>query len=89
MKIVFIVSSILCIIPTIFKGITHVLLDIRNSHRVDFARSKGYIYFFPYDKEVSEKDEKLKRVCNYFQKLSILFLIVFIMTFLIRLIVGQ
>jgi hypothetical protein len=89
MEIVFIISLVFCIIPASLKGIIHVTLDVRNGHKVDFARSKGYVYLLPYDKVVSGEDEKLKRICNYLQRLSIFSLIVFIIIFLVRFILSQ
>lgn len=89
MQTIFIISLIFCIISATAKGIIHVILDVRNGHRIDFARSKGYVYLLPYDKEVSEDNEKLKRVCNQLQKLSIGSLLIFIIVFLLRFVVGR
>lgn len=66
------------------KSIIHVILDYRNRHKIALTSSKGYVYFLPYDKDVQESDEYLKRVCNYLQKASIFFLIIFIILFMIR-----
>lgn len=89
MEIAFIISLFFCIIPATLKGIIHVMLDVRNGHRVDFARSKGYVYLLPYDKDVSEGDEKLKRACNYLQRLSAFSLAAFIIIFVARFILSQ
>lgn len=89
MEILFIVSLLTCIISTILKGVIHVALDIRNKHNVDFARSKGYVYFLPYSKNVSEEDEKLKRICNFLHRVFIISLIIFIIVYLVRYIVNQ
>lgn len=71
------------------KGILHIILDYRNGYTITFASAKGYIYFLPYDEEVSEKDEKMKHLCNIFQKLSVFFLIVFILAGLTRTILNS
>lgn len=84
MEFIFIISCIFLVISVIIKGVTHVALDIRNGHKVEFARSKGYDYFLPYDKDVSLEDQKLKRLCNRVQKLFIFFLFIFIIVFLTR-----
>lgn len=89
METAFIISLIFCVIPAILKGIIHVSLDVRNGHRVDFARSKGYVYLLPYEKEVSEEDEKLKRICNYIQRVFVFSLIFFIIISLTRFILSQ
>ncbi len=89
MEIAFIISLVFCIILATLKGIIHVMLDVRNAHRVDFARSKGYVYLLPYDKDVSEVDEKLKRSCNYLQRLSAFSLVAFIIIFVARFILRQ
>jgi hypothetical protein len=60
------------------KGVVHLILDVRNGHKIDLTSARGFVYFLPYDRDVSEKDEKLKIVCNLFQKLSMLFLVIFI-----------
>jgi hypothetical protein len=89
MQTAFIVSLIFCIIPAIMKGIVHVALDVRNGYKVDFARSKGYVYLLPYNKDVSDKDEKLKRICNYLQKGVVFFLIIFVIVFFVRFVLSQ
>ena len=81
MEIAFIISLVFCIIPATLKGIIHVMLDVRNVHRVDFARSKGYVYLLPYDKDVSEGDEKLKRLSAFS---LVAFIIIFVARFILR-----
>jgi hypothetical protein len=66
------------------KSIIHVILDYRNRHKIALTSSKGYVYFLPYDKDVQESDGYLKRICNYLQKVSIFFLVVFIILFMAR-----
>lgn len=89
MTIAIIIGLIFCFLTATLKGITHVILDIRNGHKIDFARSKGYIYLFPYDKNVAEEDEKLKRLCNLFQKLVMFSLIILIIIFFVRFFLNQ
>lgn len=89
MKITFIISLFFFIIPATLKGIIHVVLDVKNGHRVDFARSKGYVYLLPYDKDVSVGDEKLKRACNCLQSLSAFSLVAFIIIFVARFIISK
>jgi hypothetical protein len=84
MKIAFILSLFLYIILATLSAIIHVMLDIRNDHRIDFARSKGYVYLLLYDKNVSEKDEKLKRICNYLKRISFYFLIFLVIILFVR-----
>lgn len=84
MEKLFILSVVFCCVSAIAKGSIHVLLDLRNNYKIDFARSKGYVYFLPYDKDVSEKDISLKRICNYLQKIMILSLVFFVIIFLFK-----
>ena len=88
MKILFVISLLLFAIPFSVKSILHVILDNRNRYQVDYGSSRGYVYFLPYSKEVSAKDENLKRLCNYLHKASLFFLVVFVIVFVIK-IIGQ
>lgn len=69
------------------KSIIHVILDAKNKHKIDFASSRGFVYFLPYNKDVNESDEYLKRVCNYLQKASVLFLVIYFIVFMLRFII--
>ena len=84
MKLLFILSLVLCCVLTFAKGVIHVILDLRNGYKIVFARAKGYVYFLPYDKDVSEKDVALKRICNYLQKIMMISVIIFIIVFLLK-----
>lgn len=84
MNTLFILSVIFCTVAAMAKGIVHIMLDLRNGYKIEFARSRGYIYFLPYDKEVSPKDERLKRICNFLQKMLTLSVIIFAIIFLIK-----
>lgn len=84
MQVFFIISVLLFALSFGAKSIIHVILDTRNGYKIDYASSKGFVYFLPYDKDVSGTDESLKRACNYLQKLSIWFLIIFMIAFALR-----
>lgn len=66
------------------KSIIHAVLDSRNGYKIDYASARGFIYFLPYEKDVSKEDEKLKKACNIFQKLSMLFLIMLVIIYFFR-----
>ena len=89
MDIVLIIGLTACIIPAILKGILHVILDIRNGHRVDFARSKGYVYLLPYEKDVAIEDEKMKSLCNLLQRVFVIALTIVIIIYFVRFIINQ
>ena len=89
MQVFFIISILLFVLSFGAKSIIHVILDARNSHKIDYATSKGFVYFLPYNKDVSGADERLKSACNYLQKLSIWFLTIFVAAFLLRFIGKQ
>lgn len=84
MNTLFILSVIFCAISAIAKGIVHVSLDLRNGYKIDFARSRGFVYFLPYDKDVSPKDGRLKQMCNFLQRMLITSIIIFAIIFLIK-----
>jgi hypothetical protein len=84
MQVVFVLSVILFAMTTIAKAILHVSLDRKNGHRIYFARSMGYIYLLPYDKDVAPHDEPKKRACNILQKFMILFFVVIIIMTLLK-----
>ena len=78
MRELYVITVLLLAVSFGAKSIIHVVLDYRNRHKIDFASSEGFVYFLAYNKDVRESDEYLKRVCNYLQKASIFFLVVFI-----------
>ena len=88
MRVFFILSVLLFAMSFGIKSIIHIILDTRNGYKIDYASSRGLVYFLPYKKDVSEPDGSLKRVCNYLQRLSIWFLIIFIIAFLLRFFVA-
>lgn len=89
MQVFVIISVLLFALSLGAKSIIHVILDARNGYKIDYESSMGFVYFFPYRKDVSGGDDRLKRVCNHFQKLSVWFLIIFIVAFLLRFIGRQ
>lgn len=71
-------------IAYVVKGILHVILDSRNGHRSEYSSVNRFVYILPYDKDVNEKDENLKKICNFFNKLSLIFLSLFIIIFFLK-----
>lgn len=59
---------ILLALSAAIKGILHVYLDLKNGYTVEFASSKGYIYFMQYDRDVSEEYEGKRKICNIAQR---------------------
>ncbi len=84
MECLFVLSLLSFIVIFIARFIIYIMLDRRNGYPIEFGSAWGHVSFLPYDKDVSEEDERLKRVCNKLQKLTILFLIVFFVVFFAR-----
>lgn len=63
----------------------HITLDVRNGYPMQYGSAWGLINFFPYNKDVSKEDEKLKSRCIKLHKLSMIFFIFFIFLYFIRL----
>jgi hypothetical protein len=89
MEVAFIVSVLLLTLSFGTKSIIHAVLDARNGHRVEYGSAKGYVYFMPYDKEVSQKDERLKQICNLLHPVSIFSLILFLLVFFVKIIIEM
>ena len=87
MQTLFILSAIFFAGTTIAKAILHVSLDIKNGHRIYFARSMGYVYILPYDKDVAPPDEPKKRACNILQRFMIFFFVLLITLVLLKVII--
>jgi hypothetical protein len=87
--ILFIISTVLLVLSAAAKGILHVYLDVKNGHKVTFARSKGYVYLLPYSENVSSEYEGTKALCNKIHWAVVFFLIAFLIIFLFRLILGR
>lgn len=71
-------------VTSIAKVIVHVVLDSRNGYEIEYTSVSRFVYMLPYDNEVNEKDEKLKSICNILCRLSLLFLIFFLILFFLR-----
>ena len=84
LDILYPISVSLFVIFFISKLIIYVILDKRNGHSLKYGSVWGYENFLPYDKEVMKEDEKLKKVCNYLHRMSMIFLVVFIIAFSLR-----
>lgn len=84
MNLLFVITVILLLISTIIKTILWVKLDNRNGHKTEIGMGRGYIYFFPYRKDVSQEDIEMKNTCNLIHKIFILSLILFFITFFIK-----
>ncbi len=89
LEVFYILSLIGFAIIFIAKSIIYAILDKRNGHPLKYGRVWGYENFLPYDKEVSQKDERLKMRCNKLHKLSIVLLIVFCIVYIVRFIIRQ
>jgi len=68
----------------IVKTIVHIKLDVKNGYKIDFSGMKAFEYVLPYDKQVSQEDEKLKRVCNILNRMLIVCLVVFVIAITMR-----
>lgn len=86
-EIFFTINVILFALIFATKSIIHAILDKRNGYPVQYGSAWGYINFLPYNQDVSEGDENLKRTCNRLQKLSIFFLVLFIIAFMLRFVI--
>lgn len=84
MEYFFVISLFAFIILFITKFIIHIMLDRRNGYPIEFGSAWGHVSFLPYDKDVSVEDEGLKKICNKLQKLTIIFLIIFLIVFFAR-----
>lgn len=84
MEYLFVISLFAFILTFIAKFFTHITLDRKNGYPIEFGSAWGHISILPYDKDVSEEDERLKKICNKLQKLTILFLIIFLVVFFTR-----
>jgi hypothetical protein len=84
LEICYIVSLIALLLTVFGKGILHVYLDSKNGRKIEYARSRGYVYLLPYEKEISPELEKVKVVCNKFQKGMIYCLVIFLILFLLK-----
>lgn len=66
-------ASILCV-SMMLKGIIQIHLNDANGygfHPFNLNEMLDNLVFLPYDKEVAPKYEKLKRVCNFMQKILV------------------
>jgi preprotein translocase subunit SecG len=84
-EIFFVLSMLSFVLIFIVKSIIYTILDYRNDYPIMYGRLyQLYIVFWPYDKEVSKKDDKLKRTANYLHKIYILSLIIFVIALILR-----
>ena len=71
MNILYSLSAYLCFILFFVKIILHISLDNGNGYDVVVSPVSSWVYFLPYDKDVSEEFKKRKEVCNKIQKIAI------------------
>jgi hypothetical protein len=72
------------VLTALGKAILHIYLDSKTGNKIEFARSRGYVYLLPYDHQVSPELEKIKTVCNKFQKSMIYSVLIFLLLFLLK-----
>ena len=84
LKIFFILSTIALVLTALGKAILHIYLDSKTGNKIEFARSRGYVYLLPYDHQVSPELEKTKALCNKFQKALIWCTVTFLLLFFLR-----
>lgn len=89
MQIFYIVSLIFFAIFFATKSVIHIILDSRHGYQIQYGSSRGFVYFLPYDKEVSAENLRLKKICNFLQKISIISLVTFLIAFFSRLILSR
>jgi hypothetical protein len=88
-QVLYYISFWLFVAFSIAKVVMHVALDARNGYPIQYGKTRGYVYLLPYGKEVSIRDEKLKRICNSVYKFNMLFLVTTVLTATLRFILKQ
>jgi hypothetical protein len=89
MQVLYYISFWLFVAFSIAKVVMHVALDARNGYPIQYGKTRGYVYLLPYDKEVSIRDEKLKRICNFVYKIAMVLLVITILAAVLRFILKQ
>ena len=84
METLYLIALLALIFLTLAKGSLHIYLDYKNGHRIEFGKSRGYIYFLPYENEVSPEYENLKRICILLQPYWVWSVVVFSVIFFLR-----
>ena len=78
MKPFTVICGVLLIISVIIKTALHIYLDVKNGYGVTFSRAEGYVYWLKYTKQVDERYNSVKRICNIFQVIWLVVLAIFI-----------
>jgi len=84
MDSIFNISGYLFFILLSAKIIIHIYLDSANGYKLIVSPVSGWVYLMPYAKTVSTEFEKKKKLCNFFQMLSMYLLFFTILVLLMK-----
>jgi hypothetical protein len=62
----------------------HIHLDNKNGNKIVVAPASKWIYLLPYYPDVDDYLKNKKILCNYFQKISIFFLLISLVLLILK-----
>lgn len=73
----------------LIKSSLHAYLDYKNGESIGYSRGTSYIQLLPYEDDVAPENERKKKLCNVFWRLSIFFLVSTFVLAILRYVLPQ
>jgi len=84
MDILLNISGYIFFISLLIKIILHINIDNSNGYKIVVSRNSSWVYLMPYDKSAPKEYLKRIKICNLFQRLSVIFLFITIILLLAK-----